>query len=76
MYQYFFTKEDQYPFTLFIRTPRQKLSLSNGGDYISIYPVRDALVIMECSDDQEDEDTFLNMIDEVANSYAVASLLK
>lgn len=73
MYQYFFTKEDQYPFTLFIRTPRQKLSLSNGSDRISNYPVRDALVIMECSDDKEDKDAFLNMIDEVVNNYAVAS---
>lgn len=73
MYQYFFTKEDQYPFTLFIRTPRQKLSLSNGSDHISSYPVRDALVIMECSDDKEDKDAFLNMIDEVINNYAIAS---
>lgn len=57
-------KEGRYPFTLFTRMPRIKLPLSESGEFVSSYPVKDSLVIMEHSDDQ-DEDSFLNMLDEV-----------
>ena len=63
MYQYFFSKEDQYPFTLFTIKPRQKLPLSKGNDLVTDYPVKDALIIMEQSD--ENADDFLNMLAEV-----------
>ena len=70
MYQYFFSKEDQYPFTLFTMKPRQELPLSKGSDFLTDYPVKDALVIMEWSD--EDVDNFLNKLDEVAICIAIA----
>ena len=44
--------------------PRQELPLSKGSDLLTDYPVKDALVIMELSD--EDADSFLNKLDEVA----------
>ena len=63
MYQFVFSKQNQYPFTLFAMNPRQKLPLSKGSDLLSDYPVKDALIIMEYSD--ENADNFLNMLDEV-----------
>ena len=63
MYQYFFSKENQYPFTLFTMKPRQELPLSKGSDFIINYPVKDALIIMENSDGNLDD--FLNILDEV-----------
>ena len=63
MYQYFFSKEDQYPFALFTMKPRQKLPLLKGSDLLTDYPVEGALIIMEHSD--ENTDNFLNMLDEV-----------
>ena len=63
MYQYFFSKEDQYPFTLCTMKPRQELPLSKDHDLLTDYPVNNALIIMEKSD--KDEDNFLNMLDEV-----------
>ena len=69
MYQYLFSEEDQYPFTLFTMKLRQELPLSRGSDLITDYPVKDALVIMENSD--ENLDDFLNIL-EVCISYAVA----
>ena len=47
MYQYVFANKSAYPFSLFIRTPRQELFLSNSNDLISTYPLKDALIIVE-----------------------------
>jgi len=48
-------KEGHYPFTLFTRMPRIKLPLSESGEFVSSYPVKDSLVIVEHSDDQDEE---------------------
>ena len=50
MYRYVFANNADFPFTLFIRMPRQQLPLSSGSDLVSSYPVKDALIIVEHSD--------------------------
>lgn len=52
--------------------PREQLPLSSGSDLIFSYPVKDALVIVEHSD--EEIDSFIDMLDEVAMYVATHNL--
>ena len=64
MYQYVLANKSVYPFSLFIRMPRQEFGLSNSNDLISIYPLKDALIIVEHLE-KENVDLLLDNLDEV-----------
>ena len=66
VYQYVFSRETHFPFTLFISALRSEMPLKDGNEQAADYPIQDTLLIVQSMDNEDNSlDDFLSLLLEV-----------